>query len=306
MFESIWSDIKWRFNQGSTLTRIIILNVTVFVLVNIVRFILVPIDGVAPPPSYEPFIHFFCMPADWKFLLTHPWVPFTSMFLHDGFWHLFWNMLLLYWFGIIVSDLLGAKRIMPIYLLGGLACAMLYFIMANISSPWAMGSYAMGASGAVMATLLVAGVTAPNYVIHLLFLGPVRLKYIVFVLVFLDLIALSWNNNSGGSFGHIGGAIMGYVIAAQLKQGRDLTQPVNDALDWIMSIFGKFRFRPKGPRMAYKNPRAGHVKSNSSGRHKQDEDYQTQLDNILDKIKKSSYESLSQEEKEFLFKASKK
>jgi hypothetical protein len=214
-------------------------------------------------------------------------------------------MLMLYWFGIIVSDLLGAKRILPIYILGGLACSFLYFIMANISSPWSFGEYALGASGAVMAMLLVAGTTAPDYVIHLLFLGPVRLKYIVMALVFLDLIALSWNNNSGGSVGHLGGAIMGYIIASQLKKGNDLTVWVNRALEWIAALFSKVRLKRRGPKLAYTNPQAT-VKNPRKKSSVSNSDRQLKLDNILDKIKKSGYESLSESEKQFLFEESKR
>jgi membrane associated rhomboid family serine protease len=305
MFDSIWNDLKWRFQQGSTLTRIIIINCAVFILVNLVRIILVFVDGAAPPPSYQPFIEFFCMPSDWKTLLTHPWVLITSMFLHESFWHLFWNMVLLYWFGIIVSDLVGAKRILPIYIIGGLSCLALYFIMANIPSFWQIGNYAMGASGAVMAMLLVAGTTAPNWQVSLLLIGAVRLKYLVLALVFLDIIALSWNSSSGGSFGHLGGAIMGYIIAWQLKNGRDLTLPVSKVIDWIAGLFIGVKFRKSPVKVAYKSQNKGGTPQNKPPKY-QDADRQNKLDTILDKIKKSGYDSLTDDEKQFLFTESKR
>ena len=174
---------------------------------------------------------------------------------------------------------------------------------------------ALGASAAFMGIIAVAGMTAPDYIISLLFLGNVRLKYIVMFFVFLDVFAISWSQpNTGGSFGHLGGAVMGFVMATQLQRGNDLSAPV---IGWIdsLSTFFKNLFkneRPK-PRMSYKNPKvkqkakAGGRKS--TGHHQSDSgdlSHQEKLDAILDKIKQSGYDSLSKKEKEFLFNASKK
>lgn len=296
MFSSIWYDIKRQFNYGNTLTRIILINIAVFVAVNIFRFIMFPIEGGSPPPTYEKLIEFLSISSDWLHNLTHPWVFITHAFLHEGLWHIFWNMILLYWFGRIVGDLLGDKRILPIYLLGALAGGLIFFIFANLSSPWNFGHYALGASAAVMAMLMVAGKSAPEYSLSLLFIGSVKLKFIVAAFIFIDVIALSWNNNSGGSFAHLGGAFMGYMIAAQLQQGNDLTAPVNRWIASISKLFGKFS-APQAPRpkMAYKNAEA---KKRYAGRFNQkgnqasdthDLSHQEKLDAILDKIKKSGY-----------------
>jgi membrane associated rhomboid family serine protease len=296
MFSSIWYDVKRQFSYGNMLTRIILVNIGVFVVAILAKLIMMPIgdgDGLA----YQKLIRFFMVGADWQHNLTHPWVFITHMFLHTDFWHILWNMLLLYWFGRIVGDLLGDRRILPIYLLGGLAGGVAYFIMANVPTPWDFGAYALGAS-------------APDYNISLLFLGDVKLKYIVAVLFLLDIIGLSNNNNSGGSFGHLGGALMGYIIAHQLQHGTDLTAPVNNVLNSITSFFSNlFSKRAPGPKMAYKNPK---VKSQRSGNGRprssspEDLSHQEKLDAILDKIKQTGYDSLSPSEKEFLFNASKK
>ena len=313
MFTSIWEDIKQQFSYGNTVTRIILVNIAVFVVVTIVRLVLFPIDeGI----SYNKFLHFFTISSHWQHNLTHPWVLITHMFLHEGLMHILWNMLLLYWFGRIVGDLLGDRRVLPIYLLSGLVGGLTYFAMANALTSWGFGDYALGASAAFMGIVVVAGITAPDYIISLLFLGDVRLKYIVAVLVLLDLVAISWNNNTGGSFGHLGGAAMGYVIATQLQQGNDLTEPVNKLLDKISNFFRELfsNERPK-PKMAYKNPktkqkqrtrRSGESKKGSHSSDSSSLSHQEKVDAILDKIKESGYESLSAKEKEFLFNASKK
>ncbi|MBI5915259.1 MAG: rhomboid family intramembrane serine protease [Bacteroidetes bacterium] len=312
MFTSIWEDIKSQFSHGNMLTRIILVNIGVFVMLLLARLVLAP---VGEGGAYGSFLHFFTISSDWRHNLTHPWVLVTHMFLHEGFWHILWNMLLFYWFGRIVGDLLGDRRVLPIYLLSGLAGGLMYFGVANLATHWDFGNYALGASAAFMGTVVVAGMTAPNYLISLPLLGDVRLKFIVAFFILLDLVGLSNNNNSGGSFGHLGGALMGYVIAQQLQNGRDLTAPVNDLMNAVTSFFknifsGKRRPRPK---VAYKNPNLKKQPVSKQGRSNQrrsntsdDLSHQEQLDSILDKIKQSGYDSLSSVEKEFLFNASNK
>lgn len=304
MFESIWNDIRQQFRYGNTLTKIIIVNIGFFVFVNLTRLVLMIIDGQAPPPSYEPFIHFFTISSDPWHNLSHPWVIITHMFLHEGFWHIFWNMLLLYWFGRIVGDLLGDWRILPIYLLSGLAGGVTYVVFANLPTYWAFGGYALGASAAVMGTLAVAGMTAPNYVLHLLLIGPVRLKYVVLVLIFLDVVALSWGSNSGGSLAHLGGAAMGFFIAAQLQRGNDLTRPVARWLEVLKNWWSNLTRRGRRPKVVFKKDTTS--ANGNRSRNRRPEYDQERLDAILEKIKEKGYESLSREEKEFLFNASKK
>lgn len=315
MFSSIWYDIKRQFSYGNTLTRIILVNIGVFVVVNVFRFIMFPIEGGSPPPTYRKLIEFLAVSSDWWHNLTHPWVFITHMFLHEGLWHIFWNMVLLYWFGRIVGDLLGDRRVLPIYLLGGLAGGLVYFILANLGTPWAFGQYALGASAAMTAVLMVAGKTAPDYSISLLFIGEVRLKFIVAAFIFIDVIALSWNNNSGGSFAHLGGAAMGYLTASQLQHGNDWTAPINNLLTGISRFFSNLFSRqqpPPRPKVVYKDVEAKKryaSRSNRAGNRSSDThdlSHQEKLDAILDKIKQTGYDSLSASEKEFLFNASKK
>lgn len=313
MFNSIWYDIKRQFSYGNTLTRIILVNIGVFVFVNIFRFIMFPIEGGMPPPTYQKLIEFLAVSSDGWHNLTHPWVFITHMFLHEGLGHIFWNMVLLYWFGRIVGDLLGDRRILPVYLLGGLAGGLVYFLLANISTPWDFGLYALGASAAMTAVLMVAGKTAPDYSISLLFIGEVKLKFIVAAFIFIDVIALSWNNNSGGSFAHLGGAAMGYLIASQLQRGNDWTAPINDFFNAVRRLFKNFSNQePRRPKVVYKNPDLKKRYSGNPSRtgnksgDSQDMSHQEKLDAILDKIKQTGYDSLSAAEKEFLFNASKK
>lgn len=301
MVKSIWNDVRSAFSYGNMVTRLIIINVAIFVVLNIVRlFFILPNQGYEPQ-GYSDLIHFFCISSDWKYTLMHPWAVVTHMFLHTGFWHLLWNMLFLYWFGRILGDLLGNHHIFPTYLYGGLAGALVYMISAGF---FPVGSFALGASAAVSAIMVAAAATAPNYNLTLILIGDVRLKYVVATLIFLDMISIGKDSNTGGHLAHLGGAFFGWFYVMQLRNGFDWSKGLNGFLDSVYDFFKNLFSTKKGPRVAYRNP--DQKRSNRKGAAKSDNlSYQEKLDTILDKIKQNGYDSLSEEEKEFLFRASK-
>lgn len=307
MFTSIWDDLKQQFNYGNMITRIVLVNIAIFVIINLILVF----SGAGRDITggmRDNILQYVAINKDWVFNLTHPWVLLTNMIVHVGFWHILWNMLLLYWFGRIVGDLLGDRRILPLYFLGGLFGAFVYFVFANLTIDGP--SYAYGASAAVMAVILAAGVIAPEYRMRLILIGEVPLKYIVAALLLIDLIGVGGMSNTGGHVAHLGGAAFGWLFATQLKQGNDLSAPINNFLDRLINWYQSFNTsKTKGPRMAYKNPKAKGAKrprSKPNASSDSSNSYQEQLDTILDKIKQTGYESLSEAEKEFLFNASKK
>ena len=309
MFQSIWDDVKREFQHGNMVTRIIIVNITVFILVNIGKLILrSPIGGNG---AFEDFLHFFCMSPDWKFLITHPWTPFTSIVLHEDFGHVFWNMLSFYWFGRVVGDLLGNHRILPLYILGGLAGGLVYFIAANLHMMGLghSGEFALGASAAVMAMMACAAYIAPDYIFNVLLIGPVRLKYIALVLILLDLTAIADRDNTGGHLAHLGGVVFGLLFASQLQKGNDWAKPVEKIIAFFQHFFQPKTLSPKN-NYAKNNARQGFKTQKDASKTKKTDnkqtDEQSQLDIILDKIKQKGYDSLTQVEKDFLFNASKK
>ncbi len=304
MLTSIWEDLKRQFNYGNMITRIILVNVVFFILVNLVNLLITVFGGFEHNDIfYDKVVKYFSIHKDLWFDLTHPWVIFTHMFLHVDFWHILWNMLFLYWFGKIVGDFIGNHRILPIYLMGGLFGAMLYLLSANFVP---VGTMALGASAAVMAFVVASGVLSPNYRMHLILIGEVKLKYVVGVLVFLDLIGIANMSNTGGHFAHLGGAAFGWLYVSQLRSGYDWSEPVNRALRTLSNYFSSLFKSSKGPKVVYKNPVNRKAKGNSSTDKERPSHYQERLDSILEKIKLNGYESLSEEEKEFLFNASKK
>lgn len=298
-------DAKREYRRGNMVTRLVMLNVAVFVFVNILKIVLRAYYGFETNQmqGYDDVINFLMISSDMWHNLTHPWVFITSIFLHEGFMHILFNMLFLYWFGAIVGDLVGDRHILPLYLLGGLIGGVA-FIGSAILLNYGGGDpvYALGASGAVMSIVVASAVIAPEYEMNLLLIGRVKLKYIVMVLVFLDMISVANNTNTGGHFAHLGGVFFGWLYVQQLRTGNDLSVPVNNFFSSIKSFFGGLR-KPKGPHVVYRNKSAKRPHA-SSDTH--DLSHQEKLDSILEKIKKAGYDSLTEEEKEFLFKASKK
>lgn len=293
MLASILEDVKREFRLGNMVTRLVIVNVAAFLALNLLRLILWIIHAGQIHPLYFQIRRFLTLSSDPWFDLTHPWVLFTAMFLHEGFFHLLWNMLFLFWFGRIVGDLIGNHRILPIYLLGGLFAGLIFILSAQILGYGRAGEvHALGASGAVMAIVVSSAMIAPDYRIHLLLIGEVRLKYLVAALVVLDLIGLAGNVNTGGHFAHLGGAFFGYLFVVLLRSGTDLSAPVNQVVLALESLFHQRRSKP---RLVYRNKSTPLTKAGPAPK-----DEQARLDAILEKIKFKGIESLSPDERAFL------
>jgi membrane associated rhomboid family serine protease len=318
MFRSIWEDIKREFSYGNMVTRLVIINVMVFIAINLTWVVFQIANGYASSPIYSEVLSFFALSSYWLDLLLHPWSLITSMFLHEGFFHILFNMLLLYWFGRIIGDLLGDHRILPLYLLSGLAGNVVYFITANLLN-YTAGSIAYGASGAVMGIVIATAVLAPDMEMRLLLFGNVKLKYIAAAFLLIDIIGIGGMNNTGGHYAHLGGAAFGWFFIRRLQQGDDLSAPVNKFISKIQNFFrglGEPRNgdKKRGPRVAYRNPNSSTATSRKkaprgskpTGDNSATVSHEEKVDAILEKIKESGYENLTEEEKKFLFNASKK
>lgn len=332
MLQSIWDDVRREFSMGNMINKIIIVNVAVFLVLNLLWVFLQIFSGWSGGYNslYSDISYLLAGSHDWFHVLTRPWTIITHMFTHEAFFHILWNMLYLFWFGRIFGDLLGDRRVLPIYILGGLAGFLAYFIAFNLGD-FSGGdtSYIVGASGAVFGILTAIGITAPEYGIRLLFLGTVRLKYIVAFAILMQVIGLGSLSNIGGTFDHFGGIIMGGLFVFYLRRGTDLTQPVQRTLDWIVNTWrGLLKpskdHKKSGPRAAYRGGQpvresapksrpsfmrraSGQPKRSNVERNKtdsSDRSHQEELDAILDKIKERGYNSLTKAEKDFLFRAS--
>jgi membrane associated rhomboid family serine protease len=290
---NITDEIKQTFKSGSGLTRLIYINLAIFLIVNIIEifyFILNRHD------SYSAFLLTFAVPADLHLLIRKPWTLITYMFLHKNFLHILFNLLWLYWFGRIFLEYLDGKKLVGVYLLGGLSGAFLYILVYNIFPVFFRQlelSYALGASAAVMAIVISISVYVPDYTVYLLFAGRVKIIYIA-IIGFLVTSVFDFSINTGGKIAHIGGALFGYLFALQYRKGRDLTRGLN----LLLSSF--FRLFKPGPKVT-----VTHRKSETDyDFNKRKKEEQIEIDRILDKIAKSGYDSLTKQEKELLFRQS--
>jgi len=294
---SILDEIKKSFKGGSTLTKLIYINLAVFLAVKLIGviFFLLSID-----PTFS-IVNWFAVPADFNNLIFKPWTIFTYMFLHQDFIHILFNMLWLYWFGQIFLRYFDEKKLLSVYLLGGLAGAFLYILAFNVFPVFGNIlplSYALGASASVIAIVIAVSVYAPNFKINLLFIGPVALKYIAIVTIILDILSIA-SSNAGGHIAHLGGALFGYLYISQLRKGKNITKGFDRFMDKFFSLFKrreKFKVSYKRPM----NDMERDIVYNKEQKAKQED-----IDRILDKIATSGYESLSKKEKETLFKNSK-
>ena len=303
MFQSIWEDIKSQFRYGNMITRLIIANAAVFVTLHLINAFYVLFQGWKGNRLPDIIAPYASASSDLVWNLTHPWVVVSHMFFHVGLWHFAFNMLILYWFGRIVGDLIGNHRVLAIYLLGGLFGFFAYVLFGQLFYEQGVAVPAYGASAAVLAFVIASAVLAPEYEMRLILLGPVKLKYIALAFIVVDLIGFGGLNNTGGHAAHLGGALFGWLFIQQLRNNNDLSKPVNNIMDGIVSLFSTLS-KPQTKKKSKLT--VVHKRKPDSDGPVVDDSFQEKLDTILDKIKADGYESLTEEEKEFLFDASKK
>ena len=270
--DGIFTNLKRTFQSGNILSKLIYINVGLFILIRLasVLFMLFNVQGV-------PFLQYLQLPASPELLLFRPWTLFTYMFTHFDFLHI----------------LLGG-----LYILGGLAGAVLFVLAYNIFPYFqnvASFSYLMGASASVMAIVFAVSFYRKDLEINLFLIGRIKLIYLAIFTLVIDLLAMT-SDNAGGHIAHIGGALFGMWFASRIRNGKDLTAPMNRLIDWFVNL-GK---RKPKMRVTYKRNETDY--EYNARKHQESVD----LDTILDKLKRSGYESLSAEEKKRLFDASKK
>lgn len=301
---SIADDIKGSFRHGTALTRLIYINIAIFLLIKIVEMIGV----LASRPSIgENVVSFLAVPASLDGLLRKPWTPITYMFTHQAFMHILFNMLFLYWFGKIFLSYLDQRKFVSLYLMGGLAGALLYIAVFNIFPAFAGTvhvSIALGASASIMALVIATAVYMPDMEVLLFLVGRIKLKYLALI-TFLLTSVFDFSVNTGGKIAHIGGALMGLAWGYSIRNGRDIGAWLNSIIDFLVTMF-----RPgKRLRVSYRKPKKSFDTSNA----KTDFEYnqvraekQKAIDHILDKVSKGGYDSLTKEEKDILFSESQK
>lgn len=295
----ILDDFKNAFNRPqNALMRIILINLIVFLVLLFLEVILT-ITGAEQ--IYAMIVNQLTLASSLGVFILQPWTLITYFFTHTGFFHVLFNLLWLYWFGKIIMEFLGSNRLLSLYVLGGIAGGLFYMLIYNILPFFASQvDYAkmLGASAGVFAVVVAAATLYPNYTFFLFLIGPVKIKYIALFYVIVS-FAETTGSNAGGNLAHLGGALLGFLFIRQLQKGTDLGKPVIHTLDYIQSFF------VSKPKIKVTYSRKPSAKAAPKTAHKPNSN-QEEIDLILDKISESGYESLSKEEKQKLFNASKK
>jgi membrane associated rhomboid family serine protease len=296
-------DTRSFFRERSVLTYLVMLNIAIWGIIQALKVILYLYNRETAGQDIHQIIDLLAVPAYLPNLAAQPWSLFTYMVLHDSIWHILFNMLWLYWFGKIFLQYLNERQLLMTYILGGLTGGLVYILAYNIFPVFDAAlenSYALGASASVMAIVTAIAFYVPNYTLNLLLIGRVRIVYLAIALFVFDFFMIP-SGNAGGHIAHIGGALFGFT--------------------WVMLVYPAFRskFKPSGTRSfgdpwkifrrKYRDAAGG----SDSARPLTDDEYnarraenQKKIDEILEKISRGGYESLTREEKELLFKSSKK
>lgn len=296
---NIIDEIKQSFNKGNYLTRLIYINAGIFLVVKLlsVIFTLLGISNI--------WISYLELPAFLQTLLKQPWSIITYMFMHHDFIHLIFNLLTLYWFGKMFICYFSQKQLVGLYFLGGIGGALFYILAYNFVpslSSHLFLSYLIGASASVMAIIFALVRYIPDEEVHLALIGPVKLKYLGIAMLVLDVIGTT-SINAGGSIAHIGGAVTGYFFAQLIiNSGKDITEPINRVIGWVNDLF-KQNKKPKFT--VHRNTSKTDEEWNMENKNRKRENNE-EIDRILEKIKKSGYANLSDEEKKRLFDLSNK
>ena len=301
---SILDDLRNEFHKtNNTIIKLIWVNALVFVGVIVLRVVFHFSNA---DYIYSLVMDQLRLPAAFGSFIYKPWTLFTNFFVHEGFLHILFNVLFLYWFGQLLEEYIGGRRVMALYILGGLSGGLAFLLMYNLV-PYlqpSIGSVSLvGASGAIFAIIVGAATLLPDYTFFLLLLGPVRLKYIAAFYILLSFAELV-GSNAGGNLAHIAGALVGFGFIKSLQGGVDWGTPLYGFLEFFKTLFTA-RKEPMIPRREKTattiQKYATHNVSKTSSASAPDQD---EIDSILDKISKSGYESLSREEKQKLYKAS--
>jgi len=280
---TMWQEIRFKvLHSGSRLNLLIGINIAVYVILGLVNVfeqlstrsntLSLALDSYLTVPAYFPT------------LLFRFWTPFTYLFMNRGLITFIFDMLWFFWIGRIFQEYLGNKKLVAIYIFGGLGGAAFFLLGYNVFpllTAYKLHATAVGAPGCIMAVIVGTATLLPDYTIFMLFIGAVRLKWLVLVYVIIDMLFLL--DAPGESFVHLGGALVGFIFIKQLQRGNDWSKP-----------FEKI-FQPRTKlKVAVKNP----------GKTAGNRPRQEEIDRILDKISQTGYDNLSKQEKETLFRAS--
>ncbi len=300
---------RWRFS--SMLMRIIYINIAVFLVLMVMNFVCSLLNS----PVAGLVLSWIELPSDTSTFATRPWTLITYMFAQADIFHILFNMLWFYWFGTIFMLVGDSRRLTALYIYGGIGGGLLFMLAYNFLPLFSgVNGWLIGSSASVIAIVAATAILHPDYKIGLLFIGQISLKWIAVVTIAIDLMSVT-GANGGGHVSHIGGALVGLAYAMSLKRGVDITRPFNKAVDSVVNLISRLKPVPREKRSYNAYRRSGptarpDTSGQKSSAHTQPKSGQSmadesELDAILEKIKKNGYAGLTQDEKKRLFDISK-
>ena len=287
--------------DNNALTWLVMINMVVFVLVNFIKiiyFLSYDSNAIANDFFHKQILDWFTLPGNLEVLASRPWTLLVYMFTHESVWHLISSMLWLWGFGYILQDLTGNNKLIPVYLYGGLAGAVFYLLTSNLFPALSSATVFIGAGSSIMAIAVATTTLAPDYRIFPMINGGIPLWVLTLIYVAIDFATVA---SSSGSYAlaHLAGGAIGFIFIRQLRRGHDWGEWMIRLLNWLDDLF---------------NPEKKHVKPSQKQTHfyktskkpfeKTPHITQQKLDEILDKINQKGYHFLTDEEKDFLKKAS--
>lgn len=297
----IWNDLKQSYKRGNITTRIIYVNIAVFIIAKLLSVILTL--SLSNNESQFLLLDILAVPADTVHLLTRFWTIITYQFTHLDFVHIAMNLWFLHIFSRLFLKYYTRRQVLSVYIWGGIWGAILYVLAYNYIPYYSeniSSGQMIGASASILAIVVATAVAAPDREMQLVLIGRIKLKYLAGITVFIDLMSIT-STNAGGHIAHLGGAIAGFWFAHEyINKNRDITKWIARSIDWFTSLSSK-------------NTKHSHMKARPPQGKKADRDYNKQkqsrnqnVDRILEKVKTSGYNSLSKSEKDELFKESAK
>ena len=240
MANQIIEDIKLSIRNENPITRLIILNVVVFLIISLIKILgLLTAHSMTVATIEYTLVNNLSLPLSPGRFFLKPWTLITYMFTQEELFHILWNMLTLFWFGKLLLYYTTAKKIIPLYILGGISggvITILAFAFIPMFRGYA-GSSLIGASAGVTAIIVATATLIPEVKMNLLFVGPVKLLYVAVFVIFIDVLNVASQANVGGNISHLGGALMGYMFIVQFKKGRDMSKWINAFFGWMKGIF---------------------------------------------------------------------
>ena len=289
--------------ERNNLILLIAINIVVFVIMIFIRAVYslnYSPSSMAALQFNDGVVSWFSLPADLGQWVKKPWTLLTHMFLHIDVWHILGNMLWLWVFGYILHDLTGNRKIIPIYLYGGLAGALAFVAAQNLLPglrPELAQSTALGASAGVMAVAVAVTTLSPGYRMFTMINGGIPIWIVTTFYLIIDLAFLP-TSNTGGHIAHLAGGLAGFLFIVAYQRGVDAGGWMNRSFDWIVNLFN-----PEKPAKGKSIKQELFYKSQAAPYKRTPNITEKRVDEILDKINQKGLEALSDEEKELLERA---